>query len=300
MTRKFAVFILSHGRSDTMTSWEAMRKHGYSGDMYVVVDNEDKQKAGYVERYGDSVIIFDKTAFAKTVDACDNYDRRNSVVYARNYNFIIAKKLGITHFLQLDDDYTRFQHAFDSDGNYITSQNSVVNLDQVIGCCLDFLDATAFRSIAFAQDGDFIGGNGSEESGNSCANIIRLKRKGKIYRKAMNSFFFRTDRPVVFRGRVNDDVNLYVECGRRGDLFATIPHIRLSQPQTQANRGGCTEIYLEMGTYIKSFYSVMVAPSCVKVSKMGVTHHRIHHRVSWKYCCPEIVDEKYRKPRAAV
>lgn len=299
MKRRFAVFILSHGRAESMTSLAAIREHGYTGDAYILIDNEDKQKQKYLDLYGDSVIIFDKTEFAKNVDACDNYNRRNSVVYARNYNFIVAQKMGITHFLQLDDDYTRFQLSLDGEDKYITADNKVKNLDSVIHHCLDFLDNTRFRSVAFAQSGDFIGGAGGAQSGDSYSQILRLRRQGKIYRKAMNSFFFRTDRPVTFRGRVNDDVNLYVECGRRGDLFGTIPHIRLSQPLTQVNAGGCTDIYREMGTYIKSFYSVMVAPSCVRIAFMGFKNKRIHHNVVWKHACPVILDEKYRKARTA-
>lgn len=299
MQRSFVTYILSHGRADSVASYAALRDHGYTGQIRIIVDNEDKQLDRYVENYGDEVIIFDKTTFSSHVDACDNYDRRNSVVYARNYNFIAARQMGATHFLQLDDDYTRFQWSLDDKGEYITADNKIRNLDKVIEACLDFLDSTPFRSIAFAQSGDFIGGDGGPKSGDSCSQILRLRRLGKLYRKAMNSFFFRTDRPATFRGRVNDDVNLYVECGRKGDLFATVPHVRLTQPLTQVNSGGCTDIYREMGTYIKSFYSVMVAPSCVKVAPMGFVNRRIHHRVKWKNACPEIIDEKYRKTRAA-
>lgn len=96
-------------------------------------------------------------------------------------------------------------------------------------------------------------------------------------------------------GRINEDVNLYTENGIRGELFITVPRIRLEQKQTQANSGGLTDIYLDLGTYVKSFYSVMYAPACVKITEMGVTNRRLHHRVSWKNTCPMIVSEKYKK-----
>lgn len=288
--RKFAVFILSHGRANSVYSYDSLLKHGYTGNIYVVIDNEDRQADLYRQKYGGKVIEFDKTRYAKNVDACDNFDKRNSVVYARNYCFKIAKEMGITHFLQLDDDYTRYQWSLDSQGKYQTSKNSITCLDDVFSSCLDLLDRTDFISVAFAQDGDFIGGDIG-------AQIMRLHKKQSIYRKAMNSFFFKSNSDVVFRGRVNDDVNLYVECGRRGQLFATIPNVRLSQPLTQVNSGGCTDIYKEMGTYVKSFYSVMVAPSCVKIAAIGVANRRIHHRVIWKHACPMIISEKHRKPR---
>ena len=289
--RKFATFILTHGRADNVLSYRALKKGGYTGKIYLLVDNEDKQIQKYLDNYNDEVIVFDKKKVAESVDACDNYGKRNSVVFARNYNFTIAKELGLTHFWQLDDDYSQFGWAISNDGDYITSNVATLRLDPIISACLDFLDDSNATSVAFAQGGDFIGGGEGR--------FARLAKEGRFSRKAMNSFFFRSDANVTFRGRVNDDVNLYVECGRRGELFITIPRLRLWQPQTQTEAGGCTDIYLEMGTYIKSFYSVLVAPSCIKIAAMGSKHRRIHHMVQWDRACPVILDEKHRKPRIA-
>lgn len=289
MKRKFATFILTHGRADNVLSYHALKKSGYTGQIYLLVDDEDKQLDAYTEKYGDEVIVFDKKKVAESVDACDNYGKRNSVVFARNYNFIIARELGLTHFWQLDDDYPQFGWATNNDREYITSNVVTRRLDQIIDACLDFFDDSGATSVAFSQGGDFIGGGDGR--------FVKLVKQDRFSRKVMNSFFFRADADVTFRGRVNDDVNLYVECGRRGELFVTIPRLRLWQPQTQVNAGGCTDIYLEMGTYIKSFYSVLVAPSCVKIAAMGGKHRRIHHMVQWRHACPVILDEKYRKPR---
>jgi len=289
MPREFAAFILTHGRADRVLSHHALRKCGYTGRIYLLVDDEDKQLDEYVDRYGDEVIVFDKKRVAKTVDACDNYGKRNSVVFARNHNFTVAREMGLTHFLQLDDDYSQFGWATNNNGDYITSDVVTHRLDMIFDACLDFLDESKATSVAFGQGGDFIGGGEGR--------FARLAKQGGFSRKAMNSFFFRADDDVTFRGRVNDDVNLYVECGRRGQLFVTIPRLRLWQPQTQTESGGCTDIYLEMGTYIKSFYSVLVAPSCVKIAAMGSKHRRIHHMVQWPHACPAIVSEKHRKKR---
>ena len=287
---KFAAFILTHGRADDVLTYDTLRRCGYTGKIYLLVDNEDSQAEKYVAKYGREVIIFDKTEAAKTVDTCDNQLRRDSVVYARNANFEIARRMGITHFLQLDDDYPRLYWAFNNRGEYQTTNNTVkLNfLDDIIAACVQFLDTTPAKTVCFAQAGDFIGGGDG-----SMRKFIDQKW---FSRKAMNSFFFRTDRPVIFRGRVNDDVNLYVEGGRRGDLFATIPRLRVQQPATQTRDGGCTDVYKDFGTYIKSFYSVMVAPSCVSIRIFnGAVHPRIHHAVTWNNACPVILDEKYRK-----
>jgi hypothetical protein len=78
---------------------------------------------------------------------------------------------------------------------------------------------------------------------------------------------------------------------------------QLVQMQTQSNAGGMTEMYLESGTYVKSFYSVMYAPSCVKVGEMGDPRggrYRLHHKINWHNVSPKIMRETIRKqPRTA-
>ena len=288
--QKFAVFILTHGRADSVYTFKTLRQQGYTGKIYLLCDDEDKQITKYKNLYGsDTVIVFNKQDAIDVTDSGDNFKKRNSVVYARNINFKIAAELGLTHFWQLDDDYTRFDYSLNEEMQYTTSNNKIGKLDDVLEAMVNFIDTTPFHSIAFAQGGDFIGGEG-------CTLLSRM-RKDEIYRKVMNSFLFKVDRPVQFMGRINEDVNMYVEWGRRGILFMTSPQLRLQQVVTQQNSGGLTDIYLELGTYTKSFYTVMYAPSCVKISEVGTTDRRIHHQVMWKYAVPKILDESHRKPR---
>ena len=85
-----------------------------------------------------------------------------------------------------------------------------------------------------------------------------------------------------------------------GGVFFTVADWGLQQRITQQNEGGLTDAYLSLGTYVKSFYSVMFCPSCVKISALGdgskgVRHERIHHRVDWTHCTPMIISEKWKK-----
>ena len=117
----------------------------------------------------------------------------------------------------------------------------------------------------------------------------------RVKRKAMNSFFCKTDNPFTFDGRINEDVNAYVGLGRTGNLFLTFCDVSLKQKHTQQNKGGMTETYNEGGTYLKSFYTVMANPSCVKICIMGDKYLRIHHRVNWNNAVPKIISDKYKK-----
>lgn len=287
MRDNFAVFILTHGRADNVKTYRSLRNCGYTGQIYLLVDNEDKHQSDYKSRYGDEVIIFDKSKAAEITDAGDNFKKRNSVLYARNWNFVIAKELGLEYFWQLDDDYSAFGWSIDNHGNYQSSDAATKKLDDILLSIMEFMDDAPIDCVAMAQGGDFIGGGEGKN--------IDKARNNQFLRKVMNSFLFKTDKPTKFVGRMNDDVNTYVTGGNRGKLYLTVLRLRLWQAETQSQEGGLTDMYLEAGTYVKSFYTVMYAPSCTEITEMGTSHKRLHHRIKWRYAVPKIVDEKYRK-----
>ena len=104
MNKDFAAFILTHGRPNNVITYKKLKSAGYTGKIYIVIDNEDKTKKDYYKKFGDKVIMFDKKDVAKTFDEADNFNDRRSIVYARNVCFSIAKDLGLKYFIQLDDD----------------------------------------------------------------------------------------------------------------------------------------------------------------------------------------------------
>lgn len=281
MRDDFAVFILSHGRADNVLTMRTLKSSGYTGKIYIIIDDMDDQEDRYYKLYGDNVIKFNKLEAAEKSDVMDSDNDMRIVLYARNSCHEIAESLGLKYFLELDDDYTAFDLRY-IDGKHLRSKR-IRDFDELCEKMLDFLEVSGAKTVAFAQAGDLIGGvNGG-------------KFKQGCLRKAMNSFFCKTDRPFQFLGRINEDVNAYTLLGSRGDLFLTITRIALVQLQTQKNDRGLTDVYLKYGTYVKSFYSVMCMPSAVKVALMGSAHKRIHHRVSWNNCVPQIVSDKWRK-----
>ena len=41
--RNFAVFILTHGRAENVETYKALRDCGYTGKIYVIIDDEDDE-----------------------------------------------------------------------------------------------------------------------------------------------------------------------------------------------------------------------------------------------------------------
>jgi hypothetical protein len=278
----FAVFILTNGRPDRVVTYDTLKKRGYTGPVYLLVDNLDKTQDRYFENFPGQVFVFDKKEVAQTFDQGDNFNDMRAIIYARNAAFDIAEKLGIKYFMQLDDDYVAFEYRFDENLEY--GAVAMRNLDAVLAALLRFYKSTPIDSLAIAQGGDFIGG-----SENSLAEFVTMKRK------CMNSFICSTDRRFQFVGRINEDVNAYTSLASRGLLMFTVNHVNLVQLQTQTNSGGMTEMYLDSGTYVKSFYTVMYQPSSVKIRMLSSKNARLHHSVSWKETTPMILSEKYKK-----
>lgn len=272
--KDFAVFILSHGRPDNVKTLSTLKKCGYTGKFFIILDNEDKTINKYIQNFGiENIKIFNKKEMADKVDEGNNFDNTKVIIHARNASFEIAKSLGINYFVQFDDDYYYFGYR------YSTGAKIIKNIDAVFDSMLNFYKSTNIKTICFSQGGDHIGGFSG----------IKLKRK------AMNSFFCSTNRPFKFIGSINEDVNTYTTLGSRGDIFFTFTNIQLDQKDTQSNKGGMTDEYNLTGTYIKSFHSVLMHPSGVKVSMMNSNNPRLHHSIKWINTTPMIIDETFKK-----
>jgi len=273
----FVVFILSHARANNVYTVDTLRKCGYSGKIIIVIDNEDSQTQEYYDKF-EFVEMFDKAKIAATFDEADNFDDRRSIVYARNACFEIAENLGYKYFIELDDDYTYFEYRMYNNTRQIPVR--VHNMDAVLLALLNFYKSTSFSTLSMAQGGDFIGGKNN-----------KMAQRPTIFRKCMNSFICSTDRKFQFVGRINEDVNTYVKQQSIGQLMGTIPFVALGQKTTQKNKGGMTSMYLDNGTYVKSFYTILFSPSCCTIKPMGDKHLRLHHSIHWDYAVPKIISE---------
>lgn len=279
----FAPFILCHGRPENTPTWESLRKYGYTGDIYIICDDEDKELDNYKRVFGEEwVKVFSKDDALEWFDTMDNTGDRRCAVYARNACYRIAEKLGLKYFCQMDDDYTSIPYRWEEDD--VLYRSHLANLDDVFEAYIEFMEINDdIYSVAFAQPGDLIGGTGSR--------LVQSKYR----RKCMNSWICKTDRVLQFNGTMNDDTNCFTLNGSRGKLFFTFPFIMIDQPETQQVQGGMTDMYLGTGTYQKSFYTVVQCPSFVKVGMMGDRYYRMHHQIDYEHSYPMIISGRYKK-----
>ena len=280
----FCILIISNGRPNDIKTINTLNSCGNTYPWYIVLDNLDKSEPEYRKKYGAKVIIFDKPEIAKKVDNGDNFNNLRTTTHARNACFDIAKDLGYDYFLVLDDDYTSFDFRINHLMDYPSKFWKIRNIDKVFNSYIEFFIKSKAKTLCMTQGGDYIGGP---------SNPIAIKKT--LLRKAMNSFFCSTKNRFNFVSRLNEDVNTYLSLGAKGELFLTAPLCSLTQKQTQGTAGGMTDAYIDGGTYIKSFYSVMYCPSFVKVTMMATKFKRIHYIVNWKHATPLIISEKHKK-----
>ena len=175
MENNFCVFILTHGRPNNVLTLKTLKKCGYNGEVYFILDNEDKTIDQYIDNFGkEMIIVFDKKAMADRVDEGNNFDERRTITHARNACFEIAEKLRVEYFLQLDDDYYEFDYKFIG----VKGMKMPKNINKLFDTIINFYKKTDALSIAFAQTGDFIGGIDNGKG------VYRFSK-----RKCMNSFF---------------------------------------------------------------------------------------------------------------
>ena len=288
MREDFCAFILTHGRPYTVHTFRTLRTHGYTGRILIVIDDEDEAMGEYKRIFGDDVLVFSKDEVGRYTDQFDNFSGRRSVLWARNACWGLARQVGYRYFIQLDDDFTGWGYRRRGKGHSLSSSVQeeyhewrISSLDAVFEALARLIETTPVQTIAFSQGGDHIGG---------------AEKRLRFRRKAMNSFVCSTERPFLFRGRFNDDVTTYTFLGRAGGLFFTDMQLELHQLQSQLNPGGMSEAYLDFGTYVKSFYTVMAAPSCATIAPIGGAgsgaahpNTRLHHRINWDKAVPLIL-----------
>lgn len=275
--RNAGIVIITYKRADRVFTLDLLKRCHSELPYVLLLSDDDPTIKEYEAIHGaDRLRIIHREPHE--ADLLDNFGPEHlSTSINRNKSFDIARSMGWTHFLLLDDDYYVIEPHTAFYRHYHLLPD--IKFDELAGILWDFLDdVPSVRTIALAQTGDSIGGD------------MQFFNNGK--RKAMNFFALKTDRPVTFRGRMNEDVNTYYLDGIRGDLYFQTSIFKIKQKATQMNPGGLTELYRAMGTYAKSFYSFLLWPGNIDI-EYSADMNRVHHKIK-PYAYPMILREESR------
>lgn len=280
MSRNDCIFVPSFGRAMNISTVNLLRRHGCKKKIYVVCDDSDKDLEVYKEKFKKDCLVFSKRDY-QWIDTIDNSESFAGVIYARYAIQDFAKRIGITHYLMIDDDVSDIAYrVYDNDG---LKREYVDNIDYVIDAAFDFLDDADADALSFATGGQFIGGYGNKDV---------LKR---FKRRVLQNLFCRTKRPLKFVGRMNEDIACFVLGNKLGGIYITSYMLAMHTAEEQVLSGGMTEYYTARGCFAKAFYPVVCAPDCVKVSCVGLKNPRPCHSTDARRMLPMILNEKWRR-----
>lgn len=145
--------ILTHGRAKHCVTIGTLRRCGYTGEIVLLLDDEDESANEYRKNYPEcKILTFCKQdEMARPFASVDNFGIRGTVLYARNAAWEIMRREGYDEFIMLDDDYSQFQHRWLK--NDYLGYMGVRNLDEVFGVFFQFLRDANADVVCFAQGG---------------------------------------------------------------------------------------------------------------------------------------------------
>ena len=253
----FAVYITTHERAEEQLTLDTLRRQGYTGKIFLVVDNEDPQLSQYKDRFKDMVVTFDKRKAMEKSDTMFNKRDRPSPLFARNWVLKEARKGQYCQGLIIDDDIKSMDYRYEDHGK-LRGQKVTV-LDKVFESLMDFMNESGVNSVGFAVADHFFGGLNSD--------IVMNRITPRLY----NDYFFNEKSDFEFVGFHTEDL---VSCEineNTGTPLWTICDICLSSPPVGTSEGGMAATYDSKWQWANAFLPLMARPDVggIKLNKAG-------------------------------
>lgn len=245
----FAIFIISHERSERVETYTTLREAGYSGKIYVVVDTDDRQLERYQERFPDDIIIFDKQIYIDKTDTLEIDRKRESSVYARNFVEDTAITYGLDAFGMFDDDIQNLRYRW-VDGKVIRSKRVKSGLDSVFQYYVEYMLQSDFQTVSFGNVMTLISGvNGLSQ---------RLSKERLTFQIHIRN----TKYPLEWKSVINNDSISELQSIKLGNIWLSIPWVVYDSPVMNTLPGGMKAVYDNISGFNRAFYAVVAEPSC--------------------------------------
>lgn len=276
---KFAIFILSHGRPNEQLTYDALRRSGYTGDIRILCDDMDDTIDEYRKNFGDEVLVFNKAEWSDKSDRITNEDAHKVVLPARNAVTGIAKDLGYTHYMQIDDDFSRIVHRYVDDEGKLRTQE-VSDMDGVLKALLEFTILQNVRALGMAHPVYFhYGKEGRFKEG--------------LIPNPYGNYIMSVDEPITFRGLMSEDYVAIADNLQLGQLTYAFTGIMYETADRGSNAGGLNKVYESTGNWMTNIYGLIAHPG--KVDMLVQESGKVRIVVDKKGQVPMILSERWRK-----
>lgn len=276
----FAIFILTHGRPYNQDTRKALRKSGYTGKIYLVVDNLDETANIYRELYPD-VIVFDKMKYVELSETGVSKPHIKFALFARNAIEDIAKDVnfGLNYFAMVDDDLTKFRFRYEKDGKLRSLD--VNDMDSLLTAYIEFMENGNIATTSLASQFQFVGGISSVPNPNS-----------PKLRMCFN-FYIRSVKHIVeWLSNICHDRITSITYGRKGQMWFQIPFVQYDMRELHGiNEGGNSDVYREITDFYRIFFSTLFLPDCNYA--MYWKNGWVNKVPNYDTLCPMLISDKY-------
>jgi len=279
---KFAIFICSHGRPECITV-KALRDAGYTGDIFIVLDDEDETHFEYNvhENENTHILTFDKEWYVQHMDIGVSTVRakRKVILYAKQACEDFANANDLDVFGIADDDFLGFRYRYEEDGR-LKSVTVSENLDEVFNCYAQFLVHNWLCMTSVATNQMFMGGALTPE-------------KISEFRVPYSFVFRNTHIPFEWKSELFEDVISATLKTQQGFFMMQMPFMQLNlKPLYAGANGGMTDAYQSVDFIKKLFPVVQYLPSCTKIA---TTASSVSYRLIRDNAFPKLLSEKHKK-----
>lgn len=278
---KFAVFILSHKRANRVETFDTLRNAGYTGEIFIVVDDADPQLDVYTHRFSECLLVFNKQEMKAITDTVTNIKKDSSPVYARNFIEQYANNMKYDAYIVMDDDVTNLRYRY-LDNGVARSQSLKYNLDIVLTSYIDYLLHANIATLSFATVMVYAGGVHSE------ADEVRLASHRYTCQIHMRNLSF----PVEWMSLANNDSISANNTAKVGYLWWALPFIVYDSPKMNTLPGGMKEVYDAVNEFSRAFMATVVSPS---VCRVGCSKDRLAIKRDLKTAYPMIISSRWKK-----
>lgn len=285
MSHKFAVFICTHGRPDKQLTLNTLRKCGYDGKIYLVLDDTDNTIQNYINNYNaDDIIVFDKNYYINSCkDIGDNKGHYKCILYAKNAVEDIAQDLNLDAFMVVDDDITNFRYRYVEDSKLRSLQ--VTNLSDVIDAYADYIVDNNIKCFGFCGASHYF-------AGTSVYDIDKLIDNRYPYQVYIRNTKYKLDW-ISWYGE--DDITMLLdEC--TGGFWLNLPFVQYDCVMVgdTSKSGGMVDEYKNNSSYMLNIVKKQFCPSQLKLRPYK---DRFITTINKTTSCVKLISDSYKKEK---
>ncbi len=279
---KYAVFILSHKRADRVETYESLRESGYTGDIILVIDDEDDQQFTYYQRFNKDLVVFNKQRYIDTSDAVYPVEKRSSALYARNFIESVAKNRGYDGFIMIDDDMQSFRYRW-VEADSVKSLRVGQFLDKVFEYYIQYMKDAGIATTSFPFSMFYTSG------------VKDLEQRISNFRHTYGVHIRNTDFPVEWKSVINQDTITELLTMQIGYIWWSIPFVVVDSLPMNRLSGGLKSVYDSISDFDKAFLAVITNPSGCKVAYSESTRSSMYIKENRQATYPMIISGRYKK-----